>query len=636
MSRQVRENFFSESNEQMLDRLLYQDLRRRTGAELDDKQKQRLVKTVKHYMGEVYRVNGNQTIQTLNKEVLTAVVPDYMAYLRRQSEKETSSVTEVEIVNGSDPLRSDVSTRFALMQEARQEAKPKPPSPPDFRVPLEEDNADSLSLYEQAKKLREAEAARDAKAIEEYRLAKSGQMRPIEAAGIIRENVIGDTTPTSLETPDLRSLLFGNTPVQRTLALPPPMPTYNPAMSGLAQANPTIAVPEVKGTRPVLPQDAVQREDDVVNYKENEFNLFCYSADRNWVVNTGENRYNFSVTFNAGNAVGQTFRNQTTTQMKFKNITRIELVKCILPVEGVDVMIDASGNSANKSTLNTNALSFPYLMVYCPELDTNNVGTNYNLDNAIGVIQYDANWISDNNYSSQRGGYLAMIPKFMKCQKVYYPTPLSTLQKLTIRIQRPDGSVLSSIPDSLTVNGFVMSQYITGAGIGGGPNYYTGGGSGQSKYIWIQTSSWFSRFMFNVGDRVLLQNVTLDPTIYTAATGNAPGDFLNFLQNPQGLLVVNIGYNVGSVFNAGANSVGYANYIIVDARYNDPTSGVSTISPFGGNNTVAAAFDSAISNVANKVSSGGVINLSHQTQVVFRVITRDMDAASRLRPDNLN
>jgi hypothetical protein len=103
--------------------------------------------------------------------------------------------------------------------------------------------------------------------------------------------------------------------------------------------------------------------------------------------------------------------------MKFKRITRIELVKCILPVEGVDVMIDASGNAANKSGLNTNALSFPYLMALLPELDTNNSGTNFNLDNAIGVIQYDANWISDNNYATQRGGRLAMIPKFMKCQK---------------------------------------------------------------------------------------------------------------------------------------------------------------------------------------------------------------------------
>jgi len=34
------------------------------------------------------------------------------------------------------------------------------------------------------------------------------------------------------------------------------------------------------------------------------------------------------------------------------------------------------------------------------------------------------------------------------------------------------------------------------------------------------------------------------------------------------------------------------------------------------------------------MSSGRLINMNHQTQVVLRVITRDMDSASRLRPDN--
>jgi hypothetical protein len=144
--------------------------------------------------------------------------------------------------------------------------------------------------------------------------------------------------------------------------------------------------------------------------------------------------------------------------------------------------------------------------------------------------------------------------------------------------------------------------------------------------------------MFTIGDRISLENVNFDSSIFTSANGNAPSDFLNFIQNPQGLLVVNIGYynTSDNKYYVGPNSVGYANYIVVDARYNDPTTGVTTISPFGGNTTVAAAFNTAISNVSNKVSSGGVINLSHQTQVVFRVITRDMDAASRLRPDNLN
>lgn len=617
----------------MLDRLLYDDVRRRTGANLDERQKQRLVKTVKHYMGEVYRVNQNQSIQFLNKETLTAVIPDYMAYLRRETESQVSTKSDVEVVTSSDPLRTDVGTRFAIMQEARKDQKEQPPPPPDFRIPLEgEDDTPALTVFEQVKRQRQAEAERDLKNLETMKLKQSTELvtlRPIEAAPIIREMTLDSELPTPTMPPDMRTVLYGNNIAR----------TYDQSKSGLAEANPTIAVPQVSVRKPILPQDVIQREDDVMNYKENEFNLFCYSADRNWVVNTGENRYNFSVTFNGGNPVGQTYRNQTTTQQKFKNITRIELVKIMMPVEGIDVMVDASGNAAvNKTGFNSNLLSFPYLMVYCPQLDTNNVGTNYNIDNAFGIVQYDANWISDNTYSTQRGGYVAMIPKFMKCQKVYYPTPLSTLQKLTIRIQRPDGSLLSTIPDSLTVNGFVMSQYISAGAIGTG-NFYTGGGSGLSRYIWIKTSTWFSRFMFTVGDRVQLENVTFDNSINTAANGNAPADFLNYIQNPQGLLVVNVGYVVPGtpdVFFSGTNSVGYANYIIVDARYNDPTTGVTTVSPFGGNTTVAGAFDTAISNVANKVPSGGVINLNHQTQVVFRVITRDMDAASRLRPDNLN
>ena len=45
--------FFNPQNEAMLDRLLYSDFKRRTGGELSEKQNQRLVKTVKHYMTEV-------------------------------------------------------------------------------------------------------------------------------------------------------------------------------------------------------------------------------------------------------------------------------------------------------------------------------------------------------------------------------------------------------------------------------------------------------------------------------------------------------------------------------------------------------------------------------------------------------
>jgi len=623
----TREAFFSEKNEQMLDRLLYDHVQRKNGVGIDDRQKQRLVKTVKHYMGEVYRVNTGATIQVLNKEVLGAVLPDYTAYLDRQRQIEVSEQTEVEVVNSTDPLRTDVGTRFALMQESRNEVKAKPPAPPDFRIPLEEDESTTaLTLFEQARKQREAEAARTALAVQE-------QLRPTEAGTIPRPRTLENEIPNSMPMPpDMRSL-FGMPSNGRTL--------YTKEASSLPQANPTIATPTVRSERGVLPQDFLQKEDDTVNYKENEFNLFCYSADRDWTVNTGENRYNFTVNFNPGNVVTNNgIRPNTSTQIRFKNIVRIELVKTLVPVEGIDTLInrDISGTAVGgalqtrifNTTINTNALSFPYLMLRAPELETNNVGTNYAIDSAFGLIQYDANWISDNANVTQRGGYLAMIPKFMKCQKVYHPTPLSTLQKLTLQIQRPDGTLLSSVPDTLDISGFVLSNLIGDQNLS---TYYSknGAGAGYSQYIWIQTTNFFSRFMFTQGDRVQIKNLA-----FTSAFSGVAGptqDFINFVTGSQGLLIINIGWRNGTVYTTGSNNVGYANYIIVEAQYYDPTTGSSSVKPFGG--VTSDAFATALNN-AGVVQTGRLINLSHQVQVVFRVITRDMDAASRLRPDNLN
>ena len=629
----TKEQFFSERNEQMLDRLLYDHVQRRSGVNLDDRQKQRLVKTVKHYMGEVYRVNASQNIQYLNKETLAAVLPDYTAYLDRGREVETSEKTEVEIVTSSDPLRQDVGTRFALMQDSRNTAKATPPAPPDFRIPLEEDNSSSAaSLFEQAKKQREAEAARTALAVQE-------QIRPREAGAMAKPRVLENEITAMTVPPDMRAL-FGMQSQGRS--------PYSPDQSSLAQANPTISVPTVRADRPVLPQDFLQKEEDTLNYKENEYNLFCYSADRDWTVNTGESRYNFSVLFNPGNVTTNNgVRANTSTQVKFRNIVRIELVKALVPVEGIDVLIDKgyTGSTAfNQTIVNTNVLSFPYLMVRVPELDTNSVGTNQNIDSAFGLIQYDANWITDNTNVVQRGGFLGMIPKFMKCQKTYYPTPLATLQKLSIQLQRPDGSLVSPLLDTLDISGFVLSNSIattTAPTVYPIPNTGTvyaknGAGGGLSQFIWIQTSSWFNTFMFNQGDRIQLKNLAFTSTF----TGNATAaqDFISYLTRTDGLLVVNIGYYSGSAYITGTNSVGYANYIIVDARYNDPTKGYTSVSPFGGiaSDTFAGTLLSGAVPANNIISSGRLINLSHQTQLVFRVITRDMDAASRLRPDNLN
>lgn len=694
--------FFNPKNEAMLDRLLYADFQRRIGGDLSEKQKQRLEKTVKHYMTEAYAKNSNESVQFLNKEVLTAVVPDYMSYLRRNS-------------GPDDPLQADVNTRFGQLQNERQEVRPTPSAAPDFRISLDAEGPTPLSRFEEIKRIRDAEAAREAETaaiasrtgqelvlmprdnsmnrfvdsdVEFRNNAKAADERD-QLSLIMREAervaANGSARTEMVTYPDPRRILLGDS------ALPMP-----PRSQGIASASPTTALPDRVVPRAPLPQDVLKSQDDIVAYKEIEHNLFVYSADRDWVNNTTENRYNFSVNFDpANNQPG--FGYNTATNAKFKNIVRIEFVKAIMPTEGFDVLATSSSSAGTPTTgLNTNIFSFPYLQVRIPELNVNGYGTNDGINNAFAAISYDAYWTSDSNAANR--GYARMIPKFLKCQKVYYPTPLSTIQKLTFQIQRPDGTLVSTNNDSLTVTAILMPNNSATT------TNYKGTAAATYEWIWLQTSAYFSQFMVSQGDRIVLKNVGFNSALMTY-----PGfqDMINYLTQPQGLLVSSIGICTGAStgYVDGANTAGYANSIIVRNSFRDPTLGFTTVSPFVTNymdsvttftkasssTTITPANGSVTLTVASGLytagmqvfvagatpannftgvvtsytgstlvigsignvngtfagsvvytvtagtllSSGRLINMNHQIQIILRVITREMDAAAKLRPDNL-
>ena len=700
----TQDPFFNPKNEAMLDRLLNADFQRRTGGELTEKQQQRLVKTVKHYMTEVYAKNPTQTPQYLNKEVLQAVVPDFMGYLKRSGPGEP------------DSLQMDVSTRFGKLQTERQGTPVATPVAPDFRMNMDSDEPSPISRFEELRRIREEEAARDAEAIasrteivETQQLVvhkpntqfvdsdisfKSGlnaaQQRD-QLSLIMRETerTAGRTEIGTRVPPDPRMILLGEGGK---------MPPTSRSM-GIASGNPTLAIADSYRDR-VLPQDVIKPQDDIVAYKEVEHNLFVYSADRDWVNNTTENRYNFSVNFDpANNQSG--FGYNTATNVKFKNITRIEFVKAIMPTESFDVLSTSSSTAGTPlNTLNTNIFSFPYLQVRIPELNVNGYGTNDGINNAFAAISYDAYWTSDSNAANR--GYARMIPKFLKCQKTYYPTPLSTLQKLTFQIQRPDGTLVSTETDTLTVSAILMPSSSATT------TNYRGTGAATYEWIWLQTSTYFNQFMLSQGDRIVLKNVGFNSTLSSYAGFT---DLVNYLTQPQGLLVSSIGRCTGAIdgFLDGGNVAGYANGIIVRNSFQDPTRGLTGINPWvtsyiaslatftnaatattitpvaGGSvtltlatglaytagmpvfvrgattannftgivssyttgtgviviNTIANINGSFAGSVVYTVvagtipSTGRLINMNHQIQIIMRVITREMDSAAKLRPDNL-
>jgi len=562
--------FFNPKNESMLDRILYADFKRRTAGDLTVKQKERLLRTVRHYMTEVYEKNDNSTVQDMNKEVLSLVVPDFSSYLKRQVIQNSSPI--------EDRLKEDVSTRFSSLQNERTEQKALMPPAPDFRIALDDSEVPAITLYEKAKKNRESEVL----------------------AGTMLKDLQVESTP--------------------------------------ANTNPTHILAEAPRIRAPLPQDNIIPQDDILSYKENEYNLVLYSADRDWYTNKRENRYNFSITFNPANNGGG-YKFSPSANIKFHNIVRIEMVKAIIPNESVDVLIQnstaAGTNVAFSSATSTslNVLTLPGIVLHVDELESNVYGTDDTLERAFAMLQYDAQWCAET--LSPNPGFVAMIPKFLKCQRVYYPTPLATLSKMTIQLQRPNGNLVSDVLDTLDISGIFASSVgtlPTGLALGSSSYISTAAkdSASNSLYFIIRTSTYFSRFAFAKGDRIQIQGIN---TSLITGNDSAKSDWLAYIQQSTGLFIVSTGFtSAGTVLTDGYNSVGYANYIVVQSRYSDPTTGSVLIQPFSGSSTVSQTFESAIRNV--NFAGGRLINLSRQTQITFRIITRDMDSATRIRPNN--
>jgi len=649
----VKAALFSQKNRETLQQLLIQDFQKRQNQALNGKQLDRLERALDHYVEQVYGTQGEQPLPVLNREVLKITAQDFSKYLQRQNVVQVAQAVDQSPVQTvmNQSLYMDTARRFDQLQTDRQEVKALPPPPPDFRVSLDDEEApSSASLYEMAKKQREAEAQRllnsgkDAmermdpglnKRIQADDLFRSGQLSQNKATDMAlatRQSSIQPLDMPLIVPPDGRELAMA--------ALSPLVLVENPGPRGLGDANgnPTTTIPSFLSPQKTnLPQDYIIRQENTVAYKEIENNLFVYSADRDWMKNVSENRYNFSVTFDPGNN-GQGYYPQVRVQQKFKNITRIEFVKAIMPLEGLDVLIEPTkSTSTNITTYQNTVLSLPFVSVNIPELENNNFGSDNFIDRAFSVIQYDQNWYPNlsstiidpsSNQTNDSRGFAALVPRYLKCQKVYAPTPLSTLQRLSISLLRPNGQSVSLAADTFDISGI----YAGSNSAFSNSLYKNADSNSNPYYIFINTTTYFSRFQVNIGDTIQIGNFAFA----NPSNNGVMLDFQNWINQPAGFLVAGIGYlSTGSIpaYSDGPNSVGYANYIIIQAKHQDPTSGSVGLSPYGG---VNGGITSYIGNSQSLAAPPRrLINLSRQTQLVFRVITREMDPVAGLRPDNM-
>lgn len=659
---------------------LQQDFQERKGAPLTTTEAQRLSKTLQYYAEQVYQAHSKgpqhtqhtqhtqQQQQQWNREVMSVTAQDFAKYMQRQ--EAVRGKQPVQVVQANATLFQDTAERFEQMTQDRNQARALPPPPPDFHLGMgtDKDTRPAAVLFEEAKKQREAEALRASTsasasaagtgmdsatagvyqrvaAEDSFRSQQDGQNRSMERA-LVQQRTTMTSSQGPMEIrplvvlPDRRELMFSSSSSSSFLPL------------GQANGNPTLTEPVVVQDKPAdLPQNVVVRETPVVSYREIENNLFIYSADRDWMRNSKENRYSFSVSFDPA-ANGQSFGPNLASQQKFKNIVRIELVKAILPGESLNVTVQrTTGSRTTNTSFQDNLLNVPFVTLRIAEFENNNYGTDNFLDRSFGVLQYDAQWISDTTMQgSSTRGYLAMIPKHLKCQKEYYPTPLSTLQKMTIELRRPNGDLVSTAPDTFDVGGILAPQ--TGEVLGGtfpftnaikfgesplAYNVMVPSVGGAPANFFVNTARYFSRFELAPGDRVQISGYTYTDGAFDDVTyGPSLREFCRWINRAEGHIVLDVAHSIATDLSTDTtnvrdsyNDVGYANFVILQGRYQDPTTGSVLLQPFGTNfgatlNSFGAALQSPVR----------MINLNKQLQLVFRIITREMDSVAQLRPDN--
>ena len=617
------------------------NLNRDFGGQLTTPNASRLEKTLSHYMRQVYAANTDSPVPLLNREAINVTKADFNRYLsgpppalkpiiKRTSQPPASMGTPIEevaqdrliqdgkpTVSGSrEFMFQDTGRTLEQLQKERAGNQRERPTIPDFRILNEdEDGPSPMELYEMAKKSREAEAL--ATALKAESQNPPGQLQ-------------GTTNTPRLQSMDI---MRSEQPlVANTITLPAPIETKKRSDEPALEP-PSRVMPAAVGT---VMQKTLIREENLLQYKETEHNLFVNSVDRDWVRDslTNQNRYNFTVSFDPG----VTTQGATLTPSaikKFRNIVRIELIKIIVPKETLDIYIRRTDFSTSGTNRQTNVLAFPFVIAQVSELDGNNQGTNTRIDQSFGIIHYDATWASEptgtqaiagDATDTVQTGFVSLIPKFLKCQKVYEPTPLATLQKLSIRLQRPDSTdLLSGVADTLTVSMIRLGSEVA-------TSIYRSGAA-PSAYIFVETSTYFSRYMWEQGDRVRLAAAPTFPAATPAADRASCTALLEYLNQESGLLLVAIGTTSDALATVtdGPNTVGYANVLIFQSRYTDPTTGGLTPYVFATGGATEASMDNVFE---ASTYAGNMINQSHQVQAVFRIVTRELDPTTKIRPDN--
>ena len=346
-------------------------------------------------------------------------------------------------------------------------------------------------------------------------------------------------------------------------------------------------------------------------YLEKEHFISVNSIDRDWTT-TSETRYNFKVNFDGDSQYGATI------STAYKNVISVELINVYIPQDPIIVPFD--------NRLYLDALHYPYLLLEIDELDGVFKGSNTALENSFSQLIFDKEHSSqvlsddyiadaDNGVNTNTAlaagktkfqkqyvrGYYRFIPSFFE-KKQYYNAPLSSLKSMSVKLNNPDGDLLNDEIDVLSISAVsfeLVGNFEIDASVGLPQTTV-------SKYIRIRMETYFYNKQFKIGDKIKISGVTHGTT--------AINDYITR----------NKGHNI---VNLEAESLtGTDNKSFIRDIYIAPPGNMKTDNTTENTVTESGAFT---------VSSGKLINVSLQTNLLFKVVTREVDVQSVTKPQNI-
>ena len=400
----------------------------------------------------------------------------------------------------------------------------------------------------------------------------------------------------------------------------------------------------------------------------------------NFQVHLGTNYNNTDFTRETdaqGNLIKEIFSSENflNVKYKFKNVVSVGLERLI---------VDNRKFNIEYTDVNRDFADYPYLSVSVDNLDSLVYGTNETSSKAIGIMVAKTPIL----VSSLGGSAHYEFTNIISNPKQFYNNPLASLNKLNIKIKNPTGQAPNTVKDVLTVSKFgyhiplktytvtitstntyqvsgsttsainvdipsinafnidadngvtVKFSHITGYAVGdklqfsvlnstilnsistiSGTKTITPGGSNTTKeFITIQTSTYFYEEEFKEGDIIQFKNFD-----FTDGTFNNATQFKEFINRKEGHRIINTA-------NSDLDSSKLHNFIriAVPQEINRTTVNLKQYPTWyddgNGNGFESSADFKSDTETLESATSGKLINVSNQTNLLFKVKIMDKES----------